>query len=394
MPSFDGRASSGVHAHWGHVFQGANTQWLFEQRIRNGNFFNGLPALSMMMWDAQIPKGSTINSATIQVTAHDNSNANPYTMELNTQDRDTYSTSPLILPFTTHTGIRRDYWSNAAMGALSTTFTAIAGSATGPSNSSWIVRQLLGWRQSMWQFTPTRTGNMTLSIGIWELHRTGNPLGSCRMRIQGVATGAYGESIPDGIDVAVSDDVLCSSIPLGPAAATIGFTFSGGETLTALTDYWWKLEVDYVANNADHISCHHHNAFFNNGQLYHEGTGIAGDWQNYPGAVDWTLAQGTPLVADVVWNTPQFIANTDYTTPDISTLVQAQVNESWYTQDSGILITQPNPVEGLDNRNWRSPAAIPSQEPRLIVDWTDPVGNREQRKIYLSAISGVGYHRR
>lgn len=396
MPSVDERIQGGVYALWGHVFQGANTTWLFTDQIRNGNFFNGLQASSSMMWDAQIPKNAVINSASIEVTARLNSNANAYTLPLNTTDRDTYQNEPLILPFSTWTGFRRDYWSDAAMGALSTTFTAIAGSATAPSNSSWIVRQLLGWRDRMVQFTPTRTGNMTLAFGIWELHRTGNPLGNCRMRIQGVTLDSFGFRQPDGIDVAVSDDVLCSSIALGPAATTTAFNFSGGETLVALTEYAWILEVDYTPNNADHISSHHHNAFFNVGDLYHEGTGIGGDWQNYPGTVDWTLAQAPSLVADVVWNTPQFIAGTTYATPDISTLVQAQVNQPWYVQDSGILITQPSPAAGLNNRVWRPFfGATLAQRPRLLVDYSDPVtGNREQRKIYLSASHGFGYHRR
>jgi len=373
MPAIDVRVVGGGNNTWSHVFQGANTTWIFNQLIRVGNFYIGLPAMSQQMFDAQIPPGSIIDSATMTVEAR-NTNAGAMTIPLKAFDRDTYYSEPLILPFSSHTGFRRDYWSNAGMGALSTTFTAISGSASSPTNASWILRQINGWRDRMWQLTPTRTGNMELDFGIWEMLRTGNPIGSCRMRIQGVQTDKYGQNQPDGVDVAVSSDVLLSTIALGPTVTTVAFTFPGNEVLTAETDYFWGLEVDYTANNADHVSARHHNAFFNDGQLYHEGTDTGMVWQNFPGQVDLSIgANGffDAALATVNWVVPNFVANTTYVTPDITTLIQAQVNQPWYTQDSGILIACPNPSSGLVSRVYKSPAYPAIDRARLLCTYHD-----------------------
>jgi len=380
MISVDERIRQGYWGHWGHVFQGANTQWLaiFEPRIRAGNFFLGLQAHSSHIFDAQIPAGSVILSATLEVTAHDTSGG-AITIPLSTVDRDTYYSQPLILPFEVWEGNRKDYWTNQTMGALSTTFTAIAGAASAPANGSWIMSQIqapgatLDNRQAMAQLTPTRTGNMTVASIFYELFRTGNPTGSLRVRIQGVVLDQYGEPQPDGIDVAVTDDILASSVPLGPAASTIAFTFTTNPTLVAQTDYFWIIEHDYSANNVDHISVRHYNAFFNVGSLYHYGEGLGGDWQNYPGAVDWLFGGvgiNTPALAGPVnWALPTFFTNLDYTSPDISTLVQAQVSAPWYTPDSGILIACEQPNSGTVNRNWRSAQWPLSEQPRLQVTY-------------------------
>lgn len=376
MPAIDVRTVTGFNETWSHVFQGANTTWLsaFNQSIRIGNFFNGLQGMAQLMFDAQIPPGSIIDTATVELEAN-NTKAGALTVPLKTIDRDTYYSEPLIQPFVPFNGYRRDYWSNAAMGALSTTFTAIAGSATSPSNASWIMKQIGTWREKMWQLTPTRTGNMEISFCIWEMHRTGNPLGSCRMRIQGVQLDKYGQKQPDGIDVGVSDDVLCSSIALGPAADTVAFFFTTDPTtLVAETEYFWCIEVDYTADNANHVSTHHDNRFFNNGQLYHEGSGRGFDWQNYPGTVDLSLgaaAQATVLAGPINWAMPNFVANTRYTSPDITALVQAQVNAPWYTQDAGILICFPAPNSGAIWRIWKSPFFGAADQSRLQATYHD-----------------------
>lgn len=358
MPSVDVRPVNGLNNAWSHVFQGANINWLsiFIRHVRSGNFFNGLQALNQQMFDAQIPPGSIIDSATMEVEAF-NTSFGAITIPLKTIDRDNYYSEPLISPFTPHFGIRRDFWSNAAMGALSTTFTAISGSASGPSNTQWIMKQIGDWREKLWQLTPTRTGNMELDFGIWEMLRNGNPAGSARMRIQGVVLDKYGQKTPDGIDVAVSSDVLLSTIALAPTVTTVSFPFPGNEVLTATTEYFWGLEIDYIANNSDHVSARHHNAFFNDGQLYHEGTDTGMSWQNFPGTVDLSIgANGIFLPGlDIVnWVVPTFIANNKYVTPDITSLVQAQVNQPWYTKDSGILICGAQPNSGTVSRIWKS----------------------------------------
>ncbi len=397
MASVDVRVTSGLYNNWSHSFQGANTTWLsiFYPSVRVGNFYIGLQGMSQQLFNAQIPKGATINSATMTVEAR-NTSSGSMTLPLKSFDRDTYYSEPLIAPFSIHTGIRRDHWSTAGMGALSTTFTAIAGTSV-TTNSSWILKQTNSWRRKLWQLTPTRTGNMQLDFGIWEMFRTNNPTGSCRMRVQGVTTDKYGQKVPDGIDLAVSDDVLCSSIPLGPTVTTVGFTFSGQETLVASTEYFWGLEVDYTGNNFDHVSARHYNAFFTNGQLYHEGDGLGFDWQNYPGTGDCSIgANGvwqTPSVT-VNWVVPNFVANTIYTSPDISALLQDQVNSAWYTADSGILIAAGTPNSGTIWRQYKSAWYPAVDRVRLLVDYTERTGRREQKKIWMSPMNGTGYHRR
>ena len=377
MTSLDVGIGNSTWGHWCHVFQGANVQWLFDQRIRAGNFFNGLQALSSHMFDAQIPPGEVIQAATFEVEARD-TQSGAMTIPINTPFRDNYYQEPLLLPFDLWEGYRRDFWSNQSMGALSTTFTAIAGAASAPANTSWIMSQIaspgstLDHRQTMAQLTPTRTGNMEIAFIFYELFRTGNPVGSLRVRIQGVTQDQYGQDQPDGIDIAVTDDVLASSVGLGPAVDTIGFTFTTNPTLVAETDYFWIIEHDYDADNANHISVRHHNAFFNNGRLFHYGEGLGGDWQNFPGTVDFYFGTQTPLLTTSInWVVPNFVANTKYTSPDITAIVQAQVNAPWYTQDSGIIITCGQPGSGLVGRTWKSGVFPDINEPRLFVTFRD-----------------------
>jgi len=333
----------------------------------------GLQAYSAHIFDAQIPPGSIIESAVMTVEARDTSAAGSITIPITAHDRDTFDGEPLIAPYSTFNNWRQDRWSNQSMGVLSTTFTAIGSGATRAANASWIMKQIGTWREQMAQQVTTRTGNMEVDFVFYEMLRNGNPAGSARVRIQGV-TQHKGRDIPDGVDIAVSNDVLLSTIALAPTISTIGFTFAVNPTLVALTDYFFIIEVDYTANNADYVSVRHHNAFLNNGRLYHKGEDTAGGWQNYPGPYDWLrgslgLNSGIPLLATVDWVVPQFIANVTYKTPDISAIVQAQVNAPWYTIDSGIITGQQAPQSGLANRNWKSAAFALVDRPRLIVTY-------------------------
>ena len=374
---------TGYNGHWGHVFQGANTQWLsaFEQRIIAGSFFFTLQSQSAHIFDAQIPQGSKILSATQRVQAHATSGAGVLNMPMNTPNRIGHAQLPLKRPFEAFRGWRPDMWSNQNVSLISDTFQTITQPTGGVSNASWIVKQLIaptgtiGNRDEMAQGFTT-SGVHTLGFVTYFLTRTGNPTGSCRIRIEGTKL-VLGQREPDGNVLAVSDDVLASSIPTSPATGSaVSFVFSGADriTLADATEYFLIFESDYPVLTGNYISIRHENQFLSAGRLMHYGDGLGGDWQNYAGTVDFNQAfHTTELGADVIWPLPQFIQNQNYTSPDISALVQAQVDAPWYTQDAGIIISNQT-IGGTLNRRWKS-AFYPigtGQQPRLTVSYIPP----------------------
>jgi len=340
-----------------------------------------LQAQSAHMYDMQIPPGAVIDSAVQRVQAFQNSAAGTMNIPLNTLDRgaNLAGVQPLLDPFNVYRGWRKDQLTNWVLPVLSTTFTAIAQPAAGNANGQWLYKQItapgstIANREIMAQKLTTRTGNMTIASASLDMFRNGNPPGNMRLRIQGIGTDAQGQTIPDGVDIGVSNDIVLSTLPVGQANSALqAFSFPGPVTLEEETDYFFVLETDpaFVANNVDNIGIRHYNAFLSAGELYHWGDGLGMDWQNYPGVVDFN--QGTQLsppvgLADITWPAPQFLTNGFYNSPDLTSLVQWQVNQPWYTQDSGILILQRTPASGNINRIWRS-AQSPNM-PRLTVDW-------------------------
>ncbi|TFH51204.1 MAG: hypothetical protein E4H01_00765 [Lysobacterales bacterium] len=372
-------------ATWSHIFGGQNTTWLnFDQRVFLGNFFLGLQAQGAVSWNTQIPPGSTILSATMEMTPF-SSNFNPsYTTTMNSADRSLQQQKqdPIQKPFEPFLGYRKDQWSNAQTGALSTTFTAVYGTSV-TSNAFWRIRQTVvpggtvPTRAHVAQKITTRTGNMTIASLFWELSRTGSPAGSCRVRIQGL-TNDRGIDIPDGVDIAVSNDRLCSSIA---TSATLEiFTFPVNPTLVALTDYFIIFEADYTADNLNYLYIHHENTFLSNGQLFHYGEGLGHDWQNYPGQVDLNqaLCDVVNLVAtDTIWPIDLVTNGVTEVSPDISALVQAQIDMPNYTIDSGIIINLTRFVPTSQNRIMRSNDHVPGPGPVLRITYEEPVPGSE-----------------
>ena len=61
------------------------------------------------------------------------------------------------------------------------------------------------------------------------------------------------------------------------------------------------------------------------------------------------------MAADTDWDMPQFIAGVTYSTPDITALVQAQIDDPGYTADAGIIIAvNRTQTDTLQSRHWRS----------------------------------------
>lgn len=365
---------------WSHVFQGGNSVWLFDQTQRMGNFFVGLQGQTQNAWNTQIPPKSEILAATMEYLPFNN-NLNPsFDITMNSPDRvlNLQNQDPLQSPFQIHRDYRRDFWSNAQVGALSTTFTAVFGTSV-TTNANWIMRQLtqpggtIPIRDHMAQKITTRTGNMTIDFLFWDLSRTGNPAGDLTVRIQGVAFDR-GVAVPDGIDIGVSDPVSCASIPLAQTTTPFRFTINGNPTLVALTDYFILIEGTYASNNVDYIHVWHQNTFLTNGQLFHFGDGLGMDWQNHPGIVDLNQAHQANLLAgqDVIWPIDTQALGVPEVSPDISALVQAQVDASNYTADSGIIISLSRAVPTSQGRIMSSNVHATNAGPILRITYGDP----------------------
>lgn len=365
---------------WSQVFGNPNTTWLsFDQRLLMGNFFNGLQAQTQIAWNTQIPAGSTIISADVVGQPAANNFNLSFTATMNAPNRALLRQpqDPLQEPFNVFRGYRRGQWDNAQVGALSTTFTAVFGTSV-TTNASFILRQLtvpggtIPQRAHMAQRITTRTGNMTIASLFWDLSRNGNPPGSMRVRIQGI-TNDRGVTIPNGVDIAVSNDVLCSSVP-NAQTLTI-FTFASNPTLVPLTQYFILLEADYPASGTDSISVYHQNQFLSDGQEYSYGDGLGMDWQNHPGAVDLNQAyQLDPLAGqDVIWPINRTDLGIPEISPDITALVQAQIDAANYTPDAGIILTLSRFVPTSQNRRFASNTNVSRAGPILRLTYEEPI---------------------
>ena len=357
-------------ATWTHVFQGKNLTFLpppFQlARQIQGNFFIGLQGQTVNMFDTQIPPGAEIDSATMDVIAFANSAVGTHTATINAPERSFGSQllDPYQTPFIPFTGWRRSFWDNQEIAVVSTTFTFIAqpiGFAVG--NAFWEMNAftVLGGtganRENMAQkITVLPSGNNTVSFISYQMQRIGNPTGNITCRIQGITTDR-GVTIPDGIDVAVSTPVAAST--LSPTALSgVIFFFPSNPVLVTAQDYFLVIEVEYATSVTDHIRIGHLNQFLSDGQLYHFGEGLGNDFQNAPGSVDanqWHTVGSPRVAADTDWDMPPFFTGVTYTTPDITALVQAQIDDPGYTADAGIIIgvdrVQTDP---LLSRIWRS----------------------------------------
>jgi hypothetical protein len=357
-------------ATWTHVFQGKNLTFLpppFQlARQIQGNFFIGLQAQTVNMFDTQIPPGATVDSATMDVIAFANSAVGTHTATINAPERSFGSQllDPYQTPFIPFTGWRRDFWSNQEIAVVSTTFTFIAqpiGFAVG--NADWEMNAftVLGGtganRERMAQkITVLPSGNNAVAFISYQMQRFGNPPGNITCSIQGITTDR-GVTIPDGINVDVSTPVAASSLSNTGLSGVI-FFFPSNPVLVTGQDYFLVIDVEYPTSIPNRISIGHLNQFLQDGQLYHFGEGLGNDWQNAPGSVDanqWHTVGSPRVAADIDWDMPQFFTGVTFSTPDITALVQAQIQDPGYTADAGIIIgvdrVQTDP---LLNRIWRS----------------------------------------
>jgi hypothetical protein len=360
-------------ATWTHVFQGKNLTFIpppFQlARQIQGNFFIGLQAQDVNMFDTQIPPGSTVDAATMDVIAFANSAAGTHTATINAPERSSGSQllDPYQTPFIPFTGWRRSQWDNQEIAVVSTTFTFIAqpigfnvGNANWEMNTFQVTvagatganRELMGQK-----ITVLPSGNNAVSFISYQMQRIGNPSGNLICHIQGITTDR-GVTIPDGIDIAggTSTPVLASTLSTTALSGVI-FFFPANPVLVTAQDYFLVMEVEYPTG-LDRIIIGHLNEFLSDGQLYHFGEGVGNDWQNGPGSIDanqWHTVGSPRVAADTDWDIPQFFTGVTYSTPDITALVQAQIDDPGYTLDAGIIISVDRvQTDPLINRIWRS----------------------------------------
>jgi len=383
------------YATWSHVFQGANGGWLFfDTRQIFGNFYIGLQGQTENAWNTQIPPGSTILSATMEFTGFQNGAGffgSLYRTTMSSPNRalQTQPQDPIQRPFEVFEGRRRDQWTNADVVVLSTTFTTIAAPATGAANQSVALRGMIPFTGTLPNNTrleqriTAAAGNTDIASITWRLLRSAvAPVGDVRLRIQGVIVDR-GVTVADGVDIAVSNPVVMSSITTAAAGLGVPFTFPGSVSLVAGQQYFLVLDPDpYAAapfpfSTTSFIVSRNYNAFLTDGQLYHYGEGLGFDWQNYPGVVD--LNQAVAAATDdiipggIQWPVGTVVINQLETSPDISALIQAQVDMPNYTADSGIIITLSRGSASALGRVMCSNYHATNPGPVLRITYEEPV---------------------
>ena len=373
---------------WTHVFGNQNASWIFDQRQISGNFFLGLQGQTSNVFAAGIPRGAVIESAFMRVWAYSNSSADPYVTYLNSPIRNDGSLlrRPLVNPTLPFTGWRTDQWSNANMSTLNTTLSLQQQTSGGTSNLAWTMRQLdaMGtgafsstWRDRMAQYLlPTST----YSIGAItvEFAKNGAPAGNVRLQIMGAVLDG-GLLVPDETVLATSDVRTLASIPAGPSSQLFNFTGADQISLVNGTSYFIVIVPDtYAADNVNNLVVRYQNTFLSNGGLRHYGTDRDSRWQHYPGAADADAAfigarPAGQIGPDIAWNIPTFVIASQYDTPDISPIVQAQVNaEEYVGSDEAIIVTTAG-NSGNFSRIWRSANFVNTNfVPELHVTWRPP----------------------
>lgn len=379
-----GAPNAGNWQGWHHVFQGRNNVWINEQRTILGNFFLGLQGNTGQVWDTQIPPGSTIKSAFMRLTVWQ-ANLSTFNVHVHTPDRTLHDQLPLVEPFNFFTGWRPGLWDRVDVNVFNNvgglqdigTF-GLTASAFWPINiGQYIGAPLPQWNQVGNKFTPAATYNIGRMD--WTLQRVGTVSGSCRCRIRESIT-VNGKSEP-GASLAVSNEKTVSTISAAGGGTQTIFLFSGVNQiqLDAGTEYFTSIEVDFANGIANTVLVYYASQFLipGGGTAYVRGTGLSMDYQNYPGVVDvnqaFHLNDFPPPDGSIDWMIPPFPAPGDaIDSPDIASILQTQVDASWYTQDSGIIISMHAQPSAPSSHIYRSGKAIPGPAAQLFVTYEPP----------------------
>jgi hypothetical protein len=219
----------------------------------------------------------------------------------------------------------------------------------------------------------TMTASGTLTSGTLRMHRIGAPTSNVWMEVYSMSGG-----LPDTL-LATSDTRLASSIgPSGAPDPLEVFTFSGGDqiALTSGVQYAFVVTGDWTIDFFNYLNVRMISAVTATDRkavAFGESRGL--DSMNYESSNDLLLLPiitGSPTVA---WQPPIFTEDVVYTSPDLSSLVQAWVNRPGYQAGDPILIrwrrTDPAELFSREMKSWIHPDVTGGsvQAMTLTVDW-------------------------
>lgn len=379
---------------WFHQFQGANVSWNVDQRLIAGNFFIGLQAWNACIFSgADIPYRSEIVSATATYVTHQTGIGDPIVIRLNTPFRgENYGSLPLQTPLGWRS-FRQQFWVGNQVLVRNSSDNQIGQSPITPAvpDNSWalwqqdsgavgvtpvppdgtVMRQRFGTK--MTGLDPVGGGGQQLDYIRTILNKNGVlPVGT------DVFFDIQGNKVVHGINLPDDNNILATSDAV--SAATIGatnaydFNFSGADQITIdigqLFHAVIRLDPEPPVTGFQFIALHSKSAFGLPSQHTTFGAGVGFDWQNWPGTADLAtgiVGAGNNLADYVDWS-PAInpIVGSSHTTPDITAIVQAQVDHPRYESGGRFLVlTQWTSAQNPQNRVW---ASFNSALPQPVID--------------------------
>lgn len=200
------------------------------------------------------------------------------------------------------------------------------------NNFEWELRKVVAGRyERLAQSMQIETAGTLDTIDI-QIGKVGAPTGNIWLEVYDLG----GSGFPDSL-LATSDTVSVATI-----SATTGihtFVFSGGDQYVFSLDEQFVVVIrgDWTVNDADYVVCRYKlppatQGGYTLGNAMTYGVGAGFDDQNYPTNQEIvTLASAHPTLFGS-WVTPAFVADVEYTTPDISELLQAYINMAGYSE--------------------------------------------------------------
>ena len=388
---------------WMHSFQGANVSWKADERMMMGNFFLGLQAWNAAIFvGTDIPPGAKILSATATYVTQQTGIGDPIVIQLNTPFRgETYGSIPLRNVFGTRQW-RQQFWvanelllrnpSGNSMGISPVVLASpdnawalwqensTAVGLSGPENTT-AMRQRFGTKTTI--VNPAGGGGFVLDTCRTILSQNGSitPGTNLFIDITPAKVTFGGVVLPD------DDNILATSDPL--PATDVGatnahdFFFTGDDRITLplgeIRIAVLRADPEPVIDGFQFISQHSKSTFGQPTQHATYGAGVGWDYQNYPGTADLATAIVNPNndMADTVLWSPAInpIVGSTHTTPDISQIVQAQVDHPSYEAGGRVLIlTQYGQGQSPQNRVWASFNSLSQDPPRIDVTWQEQAG--------------------
>jgi hypothetical protein len=357
-------------ASWFHIF-GSKNSTAGNPTVVIGNFFVGLQAGNTVLFQAlDLPARATIISATADFEAR-TANVAPISIDLNSPARDLYRSRPYRFPYGMQQQWRQNFWDAPELDLRRADFTLIADSPIVPAliNTNWTINAQKDFvaagvltpdtaeaiqRQRMGALmTPTITD--VLTQGFLTISRVGADQGrSLFIDIHEVITTDDGQFLPDDDKILATSDALPFT-SIGVQNPYL-FTFSGANQITLTTGVTVAavLRVEpqpQFADPANHLVLYGNNQFGIATQTLHFGHGTVQDQGVFPGMIDAAFGAVPSIGVNVPWS-PGGGVGSIQTTPDLTALVQAQVDADWWETSGRTLILTQGTAGQTAQRQW------------------------------------------